>query len=162
MWRDLNGDVPEPVWADGVTVRTYDDADGERVHQLLDDTYRAWDTTYVPQSREGWLAFMTDHDEFDPKMWFLAERDGELVACALHWKAHERRGWVKDIVVVESERGRGLAKALLHHAFDEYAKRGVERVGLKVDSSNPTGAPQLYERVGFTIDRRYGTWVKRL
>ena len=29
---------------------------------------------------------MTDHDEFDPAMWFLAERDGELVACALHWK----------------------------------------------------------------------------
>jgi mycothiol synthase len=64
--------------------------------------------------------------------------------------------------VRESERGRGLGKALLHHGFAEYARRGVERVGLKVDAGNPTGAPQLYERVGFVIDRRYGTWVKRL
>jgi hypothetical protein len=38
----------------------------------------------------------------------------------------------------------------------------VERVGLKVDSTNPTGAPQLYERVGFAIDRRYGIWAKPL
>jgi len=162
MWRELNGDLPEPVWAEGVAVRTYEDADGERVHTLLDDAYLGWDETYVAQSHEGWLSFMTDHAEFDPAMWFLVERDGELVACALHWKEHERRGWVKDIVVAGAERGRGLGKALLHHAFREYAARGVERVGLKVDSSNPTGAPQLYERVGFAIDRRYGTWVKRL
>jgi ribosomal protein S18 acetylase RimI-like enzyme len=64
--------------------------------------------------------------------------------------------------VRESERGRGLGKALLHHAFREYARRGVERVGLKVDATNPTGAPQLYERVGFVIDRRYGIWRKDL
>jgi mycothiol synthase len=72
------------------------------------------------------------------------------------------RGWVKDIVVHERERGRGLGKALLHHAFRAYAARGAQTVGLKVDSTNPTGAPQLYERVGFDIDRRYGIWVKRL
>jgi ribosomal protein S18 acetylase RimI-like enzyme len=35
-------------------------------------------------------------------------------------------------------------------------------VGLKVDADNPTGAPRLYERVGFVTDRRYGIWAKRL
>ena len=62
----------------------------------------------------------------------------------------------------EDERGRGLAKALIHHGFKEYAARGVERVGLKVDSTNPTGAPQLYERLGFVTDQRLGIWLKRL
>jgi|SRR3954447_901872 mycothiol synthase len=163
MWRPLNGDLPEPRWPDGVTVRTYDgDADSERLHALLDDTYARWDETYVARSHEGWLTFMTDHDEFDPAMWFLVERDGELVACALHWKENQRRGWVKDIVVREHERGRGLGKALLHHGFRTYARRGAERVGLKVDSTNPTGAPELYARVGFEIDQRQGIWQKRL
>jgi mycothiol synthase len=162
MWRPLDGELPAPRWPEGLTVRTYADADAERVHALLDDVYRGWDRDYVARSHEGWLSFMTDHDEFDPAMWFLVERDGELVACALHWKEHQQRGWVKDLVVDERERGRGLGKALLHHGFHVYADRGVERVGLKVDSTNPTGAPRLYEGVGFVTDQRLGIWQKRL
>ena len=162
MWRLLDGDLPEPVWGDGFSVRSYTGEDAECVQALLDDAYRGWDGDHVARSHEGWLSFMTAHDDFDPGVWFLVERDGELVACALHWKESQGRGWVKDIVVRESERGRGLGKALLHHAFRVYAKRGVERVGLKVDSTNPTGALQLYERLGFVTDQRLGIWTKRL
>ena len=162
MWRPLNGELPEPSWPGGVRVRTYADDDARRVQALLDDAYAGWDRDYVPRSHEGWLSFMTDHEDFDPSLWFLVERDGELVACALHWKESERRGWVKDIVVRESERGRGLGTSLLHHGFRAYAARAVERVGLKVDASNPTGAPRLYERVGFVTDQRLGIWQKRL
>jgi ribosomal protein S18 acetylase RimI-like enzyme len=145
-----------------VTVRSYTDADAERVHALLDDQYAGWDQSYVGRGHAGWLTFMTEHEDFDPAMWFLVERDGELVACALHWKESQGRGWVKDIVVRESERGRGLAKALLHHAFRAYAERGADRVGLKVDSTNPTGALQLYERLGFVTDQRLEIWQKEL
>jgi mycothiol synthase len=162
MWRSLDGELPEPRWPSDVTMHTYDDADGERVHALLDAAYAGWDTEYVARSHEGWLAFMTHDVEFDPTLWFLVERDDELVACILHWHETEGRGWVKDLVVRESERGRGLAKALLHHGFRTYAERGVERVGLKVDSTNPTGAPQLYERVGFVTDQRLEIWQKQL
>ena len=105
---------------------------------------------------------MTRHEEFDPTMWFLVEREGALVACALNWKEHDGRGWVKDIVVRADERGRGLGRFLLEHTFGEYAARGAERVGLKVDAANPTGAPELYRRVGFETDRRYGMWTKSL
>jgi len=132
------------------------------VHALLDEQYAGWDQTYVGRSHEGWLTFMTKHDDFDPAMWFLVERDGELIACALHWKESQGRGWVKDIVVRESERGRGLAKALLQHVFRAYAERGADRAGLKVDSTNPTGAPQLYERLGFVTDQRLEIWQKEL
>jgi mycothiol synthase len=162
MWRPLNGDLPSASWPAGVAVRSYTDSDGARVHALLDEAYAGWDRDYVAREHDAWLAFMTEHDDFDPSVWFLVERDGELVACALHWKVHEGRGWVKDIVVRESERGNGLGKALLHHAFSAYAAQGATKVGLKVDSTNPTGAPHLYERVGFVTDQRYGIWIKRL
>jgi ribosomal protein S18 acetylase RimI-like enzyme len=162
MWRVLDGDLPNPAWPQGVTAREYTDADAERVHALLDEIYSAWDEDYVRQPHDDWLAWMTGHEEFDPTLWFLVERDGELVACILHWKEHQARGWIKDIVVRESERGRGLAKALIHHGLHAYAARGVERVGLKVDSTNPTGAPQLYEKLGFVTDQRQAIWLKRL
>jgi ribosomal protein S18 acetylase RimI-like enzyme len=162
MWRTLDSELPEPAWPEGYTVRSYRGGDAKRVQTLLDEQYAGWDESYVARSHEGWLSFMTDHEEFDPDLWFVVERDGELVACALHWRESQGRGWVKDIVVREEERGRGLAKALLQHAFLAYVARGADRVGLKVDSTNPTGAPQLYERLGFVTDERLGIWQKRL
>ena len=162
MWRELDGDLPEPKWDKGAVVRAYEVPDGEPVHALLDEAYAGWDPNYVPRSHESWLSFMTGHDDFDPALFFLVERDGDLVACALHWKEFDGRGWVKDIVVRQSERSRGLGKALLHHAFRAYRERGVTRVGLKVDSTNPTGGLQLYERLGFVTDQRLGIWIKRL
>ena len=163
MWRRLDdGELPVPRWTEGVTVRTYTDADAAAVHALLDEAYAGWDEHYVRRPHDDWLAFMTAHEDFDPELWFLVERNGDLVACALHWRVFQQRGWVKDIVVREQERGKGLGTALLHHAFRVYADHDAARVGLKVDSTNPTGAPKLYERAGFVTDQRYGIWIKQL
>src|SRR5512146_946315 len=152
MWRALDEDVAAPTWPEGATVRTYDDEDGRDVKALLDDAY-AWDAHYAAQPYDAWRSYMTDHDEFDPSLWFLVERNDALVACALHWKEHNRRGWLKDIAVHASMRGRGLGKSLVRHGLHAYADRGVDRVGLKVDAANPTGAPGLYAREGFVIDQ---------
>jgi mycothiol synthase len=162
MWKHLSPSGAEPVWPDGLVARTFADADGEALHARLDEAYAGWDRDYVARPHDDWLKWMTDHGDFDRRLWFLVERDRELVAAGLNWKEHRGDGWVKDIVVRESERGRGLGKALLLHAFAEYRRRGARRVGLKVDSGNPTGAVKLYERTGFETDRRYGIWVKRL
>jgi len=161
MWRLLGEQVPAPTWIAGVTVRAYDDRDCRAVKALLDDAY-AWDAHYTPQSYDEWHSYMTEHDEFDPSLWFLAERNGELIACALHWKEHNRRGWLKDIAVHESARGAGLGKSLIRHGLRAYEARGVERVGLKVDEANPTGAVGLYAREGFVIDQHLEIWRKPL
>jgi ribosomal protein S18 acetylase RimI-like enzyme len=162
MWRLLDGRLTPPSWPDGAVVRPYMDADGKRVHALLDKVYEGWDNDYTAIDHHDWLAFMTAHEDFDPSLWFLCERDGELVACSLHWRATDGDGWVKDIVVRETERGRGLGRALLDHAFCEYLDRGAARIGLKVDTNNPTGALQLYESAGFVVDRTYRIWARRL
>ena len=64
--------------------------------------------------------------------------------------------------MLESGAATVSARPALHHAFRAYASRNVKSVGLKVDSTNPTGAPRLYERLGFVIDQRLGIWLKRL
>jgi GNAT superfamily N-acetyltransferase len=158
MQRPLSEPIPVPEWPPGIAVRTFEPADGAAVHRLLDDAYRAWDSRYVPIAHDDWLRWMTGDIDFDPTVWWLAERDGDLVGCALHW----RSGWLKDLAARSSERGRGLGAALVLTGLAEFARRGTERVGLKVDAANPTAAVSLYERLGFAVERWETTWALTL
>jgi ribosomal protein S18 acetylase RimI-like enzyme len=158
MWRRLSAEEAEPEWPAGVRARTFELADAPAVHALLDEAYAGWDVTYLPLPHDDWVRAMVGDVEFDPTVWWLAERDGLLVGCALWWSS----GWLKDVVVRGSERGRGLGAALVRQGFAEFARRGVKRVGLKVDAGNPTGAPRLYERLGFTVEQRDQIWALSL
>ena len=158
MWRKLGRQEAEPEWPAGVAVRTFELADAPAVHALLDEAYGGWDPTYVPQAHEDWTRAMTGDVEFDPSVWWLADRGGALVGCSLWWSS----GWLKDVVVREAERGLGLGAALVQQGIAEFARRGTGRVGLKVDAANPTGAPRLYERLGFAVERREQIWALSL
>jgi GNAT superfamily N-acetyltransferase len=150
--------APEPPrFPEGVTARTYKDDDAGAVKELLDAAYGGWDETYAPMQLDDWVAWMTC-EGFDPTCWWLAERGGELAGVCLTWK----EGWVKDIAVADTWRGKGLGKAILLHALGEHRRRGTPLVGLKVDAVNPTGAIQLYERVGFKVAKRLRVYVKKL
>jgi predicted N-acetyltransferase YhbS len=155
MWRLLGAAVEEWPTPSGVTIRTFRREDAEAVHRLLDEAYGSWDPLYVPEPHAGWVTWMTGDPEFDGDVWWLAERGGTLVGCALHWTS----GWLKDVAVRDSERGRGLGAALVATGLAEFARRGVRRVGLKVDAANPTGAVRLYERLGFVTERREAVWA---
>jgi mycothiol synthase len=158
MWRSLVGAVEERAWPAGIAVRTFEPSDADKVHGLLDDAYRAWDPHYAPMAHEDWVRWMTGDVEFDPTVWWLAERDGELAGCALHWSG----GWLKDLVVRPEDRGCGLGTGLVVRGLAEFARRGVRRVGLKVDAANPTGAIGLYERLGFVADQQEAIWALSL
>ena len=158
MWRQLDEPVADPATPAGIAMRTFEPADARSLHALLDEAYLAWDSAYVPVSHEGWETAMTGDVEFDPAVWFLAERDGALVGCALHWNS----GWLKDVAVRETERGRGLGATLVQMGLAEFSRRGCARVGLKVDAGNPTGAVHLYERLGFVTTNRQAVWVATL
>ncbi len=149
MQIDVSSEGPAPAWPEGVAVRSYGDADAAAVHDLLVAAFAENAEEVPPFAR--WHPWMTQDPGFDPAAWFLAEAGAELVGACLCW----REGWVKDLAVRPSWRGRGLGEALLRAAFAEFHRRGVETVGLKVDADNPTGAVRLYERVGMTRDRTY-------
>ena len=153
MFVELRDDLPAPSFAPDVAVRPYEDADARPLHDFVELAYAQNNERILPF--EPWLHFMTAHGDFDPSLWHLAEADGGIVACCLTWAPFEGRGWIKDLAVHPNHRRRGLGEALLHLAHRVYRDRGVERVGLKVDSDNPSGAGRLYERLGYRLDRVY-------
>jgi ribosomal protein S18 acetylase RimI-like enzyme len=136
-----------PSWPDRIHVRTFRSSDAASLHALLTHGYRHGGGSVQPLGR--WVSETTTDAEFDPELVFLAESDGRLAGAAVCWTS----AFVKDIVVHETWRGRGIGEALLRHIFGTFAARGHQAVELKVESSN-LGALRLYERVGFRVIER--------
>ena len=73
-----------------------------------------------------------------------------------------KRGFIDSLGVRREWRGQGVAKALLAHSLRRLQAAGMTEVMLGVDASNPTGALQLYEKVGFTVYQRRAVWQKEI
>lgn len=136
-----------PRWPAGVDVTAFTLNDAARLHSLLAHAYRhgGGSVTDLPT----WTAQMTADEEYDPRLWTLAQSHRVLVGAVLCWTS----GFVKDLVVDEAWRGRGLGEALLRHALSTFAARGLPAVELKVHADN-SPAIGLYERVGMRIVER--------
>ncbi len=101
----------------------------------------------------------------DSSLQFIAW-DGDEIAgvclCAPHQSLQPAFGWVDVLGVRPPWRRRGLALALLTHAFEELRVRGFDRVGLGVDAESTTGALELYEQAGMHVAKREDTFERTL
>jgi ribosomal protein S18 acetylase RimI-like enzyme len=154
MEISLEGGPPEPKWPDGFTVRTMRPGEEERVYEAQMSSFAdTW--MFQREPFEIWSHWFLKDAAFDPSLWFLAESGDELAGIALTRESENEPGlgWVRVLGVLREFRQRGLAQALLRHAFGEYARRGLDRVGLGVDAESPTGAVRVYERAGMHVAR---------
>jgi len=159
MIRELDGVLPAPDLPQGIHLRTL------RYPDELEAVFRAQDEAfsehwgYVKRPFEEGFRFWKDMafvaQRLKPELFFLAV-DGDEIAGLIN--AQEKfdtisdLGWIPTLGVRKPYRRQGLGQALLLTAFRALQERGVERVGLTVDSENRTGATRLYERVGMHID----------
>lgn len=74
---------------------------------------------------------------------------GFLIACC---RKNERRAVILRIAVHPDYRGRGIATILIEEAIEKFREMDIREVELDVEIVKH-GAIQLYEAVGFRIDR---------
>jgi ribosomal protein S18 acetylase RimI-like enzyme len=118
-----------------------------------------------PVSFDRWLHDLVTHPAYDPSLWFVAVDGGEIaggVLCRRFDSEEQDAAYVDDLFVRRPWRRRGIAAALLQHAFGELYRRGIHKAALDVDSENPTGATRVYERVGMRVQRRIDVYRKEL
>ncbi|WP_432013741.1 mycothiol synthase [Streptomyces cucumeris] len=140
--------IDEPVLPDGITVRTF--------RPGADDA--AWlaanAAAFAHHPEQGSLT-QRDLDDrmgevwFDPRGFFLAEREGEIVG--FHWtKVHgeEGLGEVYVVGVWPDAQGGGLGRALTAIGLRHLAAEGLPTAMLYVDADNGA-AVSVYDRMGF-------------
>lgn len=164
MRIDLDGELPEPEWPEGLVPRNHRPGEEERVYEANMDAFADhWD--FHRYSFGEWKAFNASEHSFDPSLWWLVDDGDDLAAISLnawHFSGDPRFGWIEILGVRPRWRKRGLATALLHHSFRDFRERGATRVGLGVDGENTTGAVRLYEQVGMRVVRRNDTYERTL
>jgi GNAT superfamily N-acetyltransferase len=145
------GPVPDATFPDEVDVAPYrfGEAD-EAVHRLV--------------FRDAAWAAVPGHAERDLDSWrekeracrslFLARRDGRPVGWVAGRVLDSGQGYVSTLAVAESDRGRGLGRALLLHAFSDLGSTGARGLALDVQAENES-ALALYRSVGLEIEREW-------
>ena len=160
MRRELDGTLPAPEWPDGVTVRTYERGRDDRaVHALITTSFREIGGQHE-RSFEEWKGYLLDTERFDADLYLVAEAAGEVVGAALSQPMGTDYGFVRQLAVAPSQRGRGLGLALLHECFRRHAARGFPAPVLGVDAANPTGALDLYEKAGMRVHEQFTRWER--
>lgn len=170
MRRDLTGALPELPAPAGVEVRLFEPSAAayRAVYVANREAFKDhWGSRpWTEDDYQRWLA----NPLHDTALWRIGwdTATGEVAGVAINGIFHAdnatygfKRGWVENLSVRRSWRGRGLAKALLVSSFAALRERGMTEAMLGVDAANPTGALQLYESVGFEVYRRNAVYRKQ-
>lgn len=157
MRMDVTADLPEPVWPEGVVVRTADlTQDAHTIHQLVQTAFHLPGRESQPYA--DWYTFMVRPDIFQPDLWFLAMMGEKTIGVSLCFP-YSDIGWVRQLGVLPEWQGRGLGAALLHHSFQELKQRGYTQVGLTVESGRPDSYA-FYQKVGMRLAYQLNEYVK--
>jgi len=161
MKIDLDHPTPEPVWPEGVQVRSFRPGDEGAFYETHQETFEdSWEPIEEPY--DEWTHWHLESPAFVPELWFLAVEDDQpagFAICHPH-RADAELGWVGILGVRRPWRKRGLGRALLLHAFAEFRKRGLRGAGLGVDAESITGANRLYESAGMHVAARFDIYEK--
>lgn len=148
---------PLPV---GYTLATGDTAAREQAaYGVIQDAFDEWEGR-VRESFEDWAATTVRRPGAQPWQLRVVEHDGTVVGASFTILDSQGSGYVHQLAVERTHRGKGLAQALLADAFGRARERGATRSELSTDSR--TGALDLYLKVGMEVTQVWTHLVTEL
>ncbi|SDS12931.1 mycothiol synthase [Nocardioides scoriae] len=166
MAADLATPPQDVALPEGYALSTWEDVDHEELraaHNVAFVGHPGWS----PWSQEMWRQWISESRSFRPALSLLLRApDGGIAAYvqaneydAVAEQTDRRETYLVKVGTLPDHRRRGLADVLLRRALRLHAAAGCERSGLDVDSENPSGALAVYERVGFSVTRRWTDYL---
>ncbi len=168
-----NADPPlPPVQAvRGLQIQAYDTGRDEEV-RLAHNTAFHGHFGSAERDPEEWRGYFTGARAFRPDLSLLAvtdDQDAEIAGYLLAYvyevdvlATGRREVYIGQLGTLPNLRGGGVGSALLATGLTNWSQAGHQDAFLGVDAANETGALGLYERAGFTVDKRSTSWGRRL
>ncbi len=167
MRRYLTGTLPEHPLPAGLEMRPVTE---DQYRAIFDADNEAFEDHWghrAPEEADFQARF--HGPDMTPGIWCVAwdgDRVAGVVMNAIFHDENEalgiRRAWLEHVSVRRPWRGMGVAKALCAASFRVLREQGMDEAWLGVDGTNPTGALQLYEGLGFASVRRWMAYGRPL
>ena len=149
---------PSPQGIDITGMRSPDDLPA--FHAVLDEAFADhWD--HHPEPFDSWAEEMTHGPSYDPTLWLLARKDGELVG-ALTATVLGDRGWVSLLGVSAPFRGRGIAAALLRRSFADVRRSRGPAPGPGCRRGEPDRGYRALRACRDEVVKRWDLWEREV
>ena len=124
---------------------------------------------FRPSTFEEIRHSLYDHSKFAEQEFFFAmlnEKNAGFIGIGIDEKynieKNVRCGFILTIGVLKLYRRRGIGTRLMLHGLKSLKAKGMTKAMLDVDDLNPTKAITLYEKIGFTVAKKYLIYERRL
>lgn len=165
MVRDLTEPIAFRPLPAGIEIRPVKPGHRRLIWEAEQEAFRDhWG--YTPGTERDYQRWLNNPIQ-DPDLWKVAWEGEEVVGMVLNFiNQHENeeyqrlRGYTEDISVRKPWRRKGIATALIQRSMDMLLELGMEEAALGVDVQNPTGALDLYKKLGYREEKRFTTFRK--
>jgi ribosomal protein S18 acetylase RimI-like enzyme len=166
MTRPLSEPVSVTPMPEGLEIRPVPVEHYRTIWDAMQEAFQDhW--SFVPEGEEEYRKWL-EWPDFDPAIWKVAWDGDQVAGMVLNFIApnenleyNRKRGYTEGICVRRPWRRRGLARALLTRSVQMFQEMGMEEAALGVDAENLSGALNLYQSVGFRVDKRHTTYRKK-
>lgn len=160
MQRSIDTPLPEAALPEGIEVRPVQAEHYRLIWEAQNEAFR--DHWGHSEGTEGeYQRWLSDPITFAPNLWKVAWEGDQVAGMVLNFvnqKENEeydrQRGYTEFISVRRPWRRRGLAKSLLVQSIQMFREMGFNETVLGVDTQNPNHALDLYEGVGYKVERK--------
>lgn len=118
-----------------------------------------WGST--PTAASHWEQMVHGYGARVDLSFIAVDADGRVIGHCLNKRfpsddelLGRRAAWIDNLGTLRGWRGKGVASSLIAHSLHAFAAADCSHASIAVDSENPTGAAQLYRRLGFQPEHR--------